>query len=183
MSSSPKKSRSPVRGRHNQPAGGAFPLSAAILVDSDSSKTKKNSNGGVMITREEIKCAFDFLDADQTGRLSLANLKGKLGVFFPDMTAKEYRFLMNNKRELTLDDLAELLIDNEVTNFDPVQEAFNVGQSVLFLLDVNFRVKAYDQNGDGYISGNRLKEIFSYLGFGEISNEEITVLTKVSARK
>ena len=36
------------------------------------------------------------------------------------------RFLMNNKPELTLNDLKELLLDNEVTNFDPVAEAFKV---------------------------------------------------------
>ena len=33
---------------------------------------------------------------------------------------------MNNKPELTLNDLKELLLDNEVTNFDPVAEAFKV---------------------------------------------------------
>jgi hypothetical protein len=31
---------------------------------------------------------------------------------------------MNNKKELQLDDLKGLLLDNEVVNFDPVYEAF-----------------------------------------------------------
>lgn len=44
------------------------------------------------------------------------------------MTPKEYKFLMNNRKELTIEDLNELLADNEVndTDFDPVAEAFKV---------------------------------------------------------
>ena len=38
------------------------------------------------------------------------------------MPNKEYKFLMNDQSELTLDDLRELLLDNEVKNFDPVAE-------------------------------------------------------------
>lgn len=34
--------------------------------------------------------------------------------------------LMNNKTEMTLEDLKEVLLENEVTNFDPVAEAFKV---------------------------------------------------------
>ena len=36
------------------------------------------------------------------------------------------RFLMNNKLDLKEEDLMELLMDNEITNFDPVAEAFKV---------------------------------------------------------
>jgi calmodulin len=95
-------------------------------VTSANDKVKKNAKGGVLVTPEEMKLAFDFLDTDKSGKISLANLKKRLSVFFPNMTAKEYRFLMNNKREMTLQDLQELLTDNEVTGFDPVAEAFKV---------------------------------------------------------
>lgn len=33
---------------------------------------------------------------------------------------------MNNMAEMTMDDLREVLLENEVTNFDPVAEAFKV---------------------------------------------------------
>lgn len=99
-----------------------------------SDKVKKNAKGGVLVTQEEMKLAFDFLDTDKSGKISLANLKKRLGVFFPNMTAKEYRFLMNNKREMTLHDLQELLTDNEVTGFDPVAEAFKVLNSLVLLV-------------------------------------------------
>lgn len=42
------------------------------------------------------------------------------------MTAKEYRFLLNNKKEMNVEDLKELLLENEVSNFDPVAEAFKI---------------------------------------------------------
>jgi len=130
---------------------------------SSEQKVKKNARGGVHITQDEIKLAFDFLDTDKTGKLSLANLKKRLGVFFPNMTAKEYRFLMNNRREMTVQDLKDLLIDNEVTNFDPIAEAF----------------KAYDPAGEGCISAAKLREVFENFGFGEITDHEIEIITRV----
>lgn len=33
---------------------------------------------------------------------------------------------MNNKAEMTMDDLREVLLENEVKSFDPVAEAFKV---------------------------------------------------------
>lgn len=39
---------------------------------------------------------------------------------------QEARVIMNNKAEMTMDDLREVLLENEVTNFDPVAEAFKV---------------------------------------------------------
>jgi Ca2+-binding EF-hand superfamily protein len=54
-----------------------------------------------MVTPEELRAAFSFLDADKTGMISMTGLKKRLGVFFPEMSAKDYRFLMNNKKELT----------------------------------------------------------------------------------
>ena len=85
------------------------------------------------LSQEEIKSAFAFLDVDKSGQVSLANLKKRLGVFFPDMTPKEYKFLMNNRKELTIEDLNELLIENEISDadFDPVAEAFKVLQEYL----------------------------------------------------
>ena len=83
------------------------------------------------LSQEEIKSAFAFLDVDKSGQVSLANLKKRLGVFFPDMTPKEYKFLMNNRKELTIEDLNELLVENEISDadFDPVAEAFKVFHS------------------------------------------------------
>lgn len=40
---------------------------------------------------------------------------------------------MNNKTEMTMDDLREVLLENEVTNFDPVAEAFKVSQDIIYI--------------------------------------------------
>ena len=70
---------------------------------------------------------------------------------------------MNNKRELTENDLVELLHDNEVTNFDPVFEAF----------------QAYDSEGDGHITTERLRDVFAAFGLGELSSSELEILMRV----
>ena len=74
------------------------------------------------------------------------------------MPAKEYRFLMNNKNEMSFDELRDLLIDNEVKNFDPVAEAF----------------KVYDPEGSGFVDTEVLRSIFESLGFGEITDDGAT---------
>mmetsp|Transcript_3598 Transcript_3598/g.10917 ORF Transcript_3598/g.10917 Transcript_3598/m.10917 type:complete len:119 (-) Transcript_3598:326-682(-) len=65
----------------------------------------RNSKGGVLVTDEELRAAFDFFDVENSGTITLANLRKRLGVFYKNMPAKEYRFLMNNKNEMTLEDL------------------------------------------------------------------------------
>ena len=122
----------------------------------------RNSRGGVLVTDDELKSAFDFFDVEGSGKITQAQLKKRLGVFYKDMPNKEYKFLMNDQSELTLDDLRELLLENEVKNFDPVAEAF----------------KVYDPEGTGFIDTSVLKAIFENLGFGEISEDDLAVLTR-----
>lgn len=77
-----------------------------------------------------------------------------------------HSFLMNNRREITANDLTELLVDNDITGFDPVYEAF----------------KAYDPENEGFISENKLREIFMAFGLGEVSSTELDILTRVHIR-
>lgn len=46
------------------------------------------------------------------------------------MHMREFRFLMGGETEITLDSLKSLLADNEIKGFDPVAEAFKVGERV-----------------------------------------------------
>lgn len=71
---------------------------------------------------------------------------------------------MNNKKELSMDDLKELLLENEISNFDPVAEAF----------------KIFDPHGEGTLDGSKLRAAFVSFGFGELSDEEFEVLKRVS---
>ena len=76
----------------------------------DLSKVPKNSRGGVLVTPQEIQSAFQFFDLDGTGKITMGNLKKRLSVFYSNMPNKEFRFLMNNKPEMTMKDLEDLLI-------------------------------------------------------------------------
>ena len=70
--------------------------------------------------------------------------------------------LLQNQSELTINDLRNLLKDNEITNFDPVAEAF----------------KVYDPEGSGFVDTSVLQAIFENLGFGEITQDDLAVLTE-----
>ena len=63
-----------------------------------------------------------------------------------------------------MDDLKDLLMDNEVTNFDPVAEAYRV----------------FDQHGEGALSGDKLRQAFVAYGMGELADEELDILIRVS---
>ena len=45
-------------------------------------KVRKNANGGVLVTADEIQAAFNLLDSDKNG-VSLPVLKKRLGIMFP----------------------------------------------------------------------------------------------------
>ena len=55
-------------------------------------KVKKNSKGGVLIAPEEIQMAFQLLDVEKSENISLQNLKRRLGVLFPELSVKDYRY-------------------------------------------------------------------------------------------
>ncbi len=105
-----------------------------------------------------------FLCCRRVGAITVSNLKKRLGVFFPDLSAKEYRFMMNNKKELAIEDLHEMLDNNDISNFDPVEEAF----------------KLYDVENEGYINKLRLREIFDAYGFDGMTTEDVDILAKAA---
>lgn len=49
-----------------------------------------------VLTREDVEAAFDFLDVDGSGLLTLSNLKERLSAFYPNLTSKEYKFLIED---------------------------------------------------------------------------------------
>ncbi|CAM9997094.1 unnamed protein product [Laminaria digitata] len=71
---------------------------------------------------------------------------------------------MNNKADMTIDDLREVLLENELTKFDPVAEAF----------------KAYDPEGTGFMDAEILRNVFDNLGFGHLSDEDLLVLVEAA---
>ena len=128
------------------------------------SAVRKNEAGGVYVSPEEIASAFEYLDPEGTGKLTVGQLKRRLHPFFPDLTTKDYKYLMKHKKEIVIEDLHSLLDANEIKDFDPVAEAF----------------KSYDPENKGFISKDKLKDIAESFGFGNLSLEEIHLLTKAA---
>lgn len=124
------------------------------------SSVKRNSKGGIHVSPSELHQAFEFFDVDGKGFITIQDLKKRLGVFYQNLSLREYKFLMNNKQELTEQELYALLANNELTNYDPVAEAF----------------KIYDPNETGYIDLEVFREILSNLGFGDITDQDIQTL-------
>lgn len=135
---------------------------APVDVAQNFSKVKRNAKGGISITKEEIAMAFAAMDTSKAGYLTIQSLKKCLSAFYPDMTTKEYRFLMNNQKELTIDDIEQFVIDNEISNFDPVAEAFN----------------AYDPKGTGFMCEEKLRKVYQAFGLGELTDEELMIIKK-----
>lgn len=49
------------------------------------------------LTREDVQAAFEFFDVNQTGVLNMSSLKMRLSAFYPNLTSKEYRFLLEDQ--------------------------------------------------------------------------------------
>eukprot|EP00746_Dinoflagellata_sp_MGD_P000156 gnl/MRDRNA2_/MRDRNA2_100269_c0_seq1.p1 gnl/MRDRNA2_/MRDRNA2_100269_c0~~gnl/MRDRNA2_/MRDRNA2_100269_c0_seq1.p1 ORF type:complete len:203 (+),score=54.79 gnl/MRDRNA2_/MRDRNA2_100269_c0_seq1:74-610(+) len=120
----------------------------------------KNDKGGLLITEEELKIAWDFFDQKGTNRLTASDIKRRLQTFYKNVSTKEIKFLLNNQPEITFEELYNLLKDNQLTNFDPVKEAF----------------KVYDPNDTGFVDMNVVKDFFQGLGYGEISDEDTKII-------
>lgn len=85
-----------------------------------------NSKGGVLVTKEELRLAFQYFDKRKKQAITKSDLKdafAKPGM--SKLTNKELRTIFP---EDTMDynTLEQLLIENEITEFDPVKEACKV---------------------------------------------------------
>jgi Ca2+-binding EF-hand superfamily protein len=120
-------------------------------------------DAGIKITREEVEAAFNFFDVSGRGVLRPKDLKARLSAFYPNMTNKEYRFLISEPN-FTVETLWQLLSNNNISNFDPVKEAF----------------KVYDPHDTGYVDPEVLKGIMARMGYGEMTKDDMEVLIKTA---
>ncbi len=90
---------------------------------------------------EDLKAAFEFFDINKRGVITAADLKSRLsrisfisispnnhislrtrlGIFYKNLPAREYKFLINEP-DFTYQSLHKLLVNNELRDFDPVKE-------------------------------------------------------------
>ena len=123
----------------------------------------RNEKGGVLVTEEEIEAAFKFFDTDKNNCITSANLKDRLKIFNENLTNREIKQILQGKNSITLNDLKDLLLQNDVKDFDPYSEAFQF----------------YDPNGTGFIDVDIIRNVFKLLGHGDIDDEEMNALIDV----
>ena len=70
---------------------------------------------------------------------------------------------MTGKDVLSIDDLYGILKNNELENFDPVTESF----------------KYLDPQGIGQVNMERLKELFSFMGYGDLTENDLKLILEV----
>ena len=119
--------------------------------------------GSLNIDDEELDAAFEFFDVDKTGKITAANLKERLGAFYKNLPQKEIKLLLGDG-PFTKETLRSLLQNNDLGGYDPTREAF----------------KAYDPNGTGYVDTDTLRTIFSSLGYGDITDDDLAVLIETA---
>mmetsp|Transcript_82859 Transcript_82859/g.173490 ORF Transcript_82859/g.173490 Transcript_82859/m.173490 type:complete len:172 (-) Transcript_82859:96-611(-) len=124
----------------------------------------RNDKGGLLITQEELKVAWDFFDTNGKNKLTSSDVKKRLQTFYKDISTREVKFLLNNQPEITFEELYALLKDNQLTNFDPVKEAF----------------KVYDPHNTGFVDMDMIRTFFKDLGYGDISDEDAKIILETA---
>ena len=107
-----------------------------LSVSDEALKTgdKNVGAGSLHVDDDELAAAFDFFDVEGRSKLTVADLKARLGAFYKNLPQKEIKLLLGNGK-FTKETLRQLLMNNDLGAYDPTREAF----------------KAYDPNGTGYV--------------------------------
>lgn len=129
----------------------------------EKSTVARNEKGGILISDEELKIAWDFFDPKSLGKLTAPDIKKRLSSFYKNVSVKEIRYLLNNQPEISFEELRDLLKENTLKNFDPVKDAF----------------KVYDPQDTGYVDLAVVQEFFQSLGFGELSEEDSKLIQEM----
>lgn len=118
------------------------------------------------MTEEDIDVAFKLLASGGDGsggssssRVGVKQLTERLRCFRPGLEAEEAAFTMGDERFLTTRYLKDLLLDNTITHFDPIAEAW----------------RCYDPEGTGRVDKAALVGIFSRLGM-PMTDEDVGIL-------
>jgi len=129
------------------------------MADKDD-KSGKKLHEHIQINEDELAIAWDFFDTNGAGKITAGDVKRRLSAFYKNISSKEIKFLLNNQPEITFTDFHALLSDNQISNFDPIKEAF----------------KVYDPQGTGFVDTDVIKEIFANLGYGEVTAEDLRII-------
>jgi len=132
-----------------------------------STKFPRNSKGGVPVKDEDISLAFEFFQSfGNEGKqvLTLKNMKECFQALNKNLSKKELMLMFAGKDSITLQEVRDLLLDNQISTIDPISEAFSV----------------LDPTNTGFVQDTKIRKIFENFGFGDLSAEELLVLVDES---
>mmetsp|Transcript_4526 Transcript_4526/g.12617 ORF Transcript_4526/g.12617 Transcript_4526/m.12617 type:complete len:176 (-) Transcript_4526:1365-1892(-) len=144
--------------KNNNPPTRRRPITTCIRKSAcaTSDAVLKNSNGGVLIAADEIDAAFRFLDTESSGKIKPKVMKERLAILNRNVSKTDVLGLFGGKDSINIQDMTELLLDNELKDFDPVAESF----------------EALDPTGSGFAESELLRKIFRNLVFGGKCSEK-----------
>lgn len=100
--------------------------------------TKFSKEWGNVHRRRGTKCNFRIFRSRKYWIYILWNSKSKylaeqqekLSAFYKNISPKEIKFLLDGKKQISRQELKELLTHNDIEGFDPIAEAFKVQRSL-----------------------------------------------------
>lgn len=143
---------SPLLATHQLAQPPATPSSA-----SSTSIPTHNSKGGIYVSPADVHSAFSFLDPDHTGVITAESILERLRIFYPNLTEKDCEFLMNGQTSFSEAKLFELVSSNQLTNFDPMAEAF----------------KVFDPHRTGFAEVDTLRSILAQFGYKDLARADL----------
>lgn len=112
-------------------------------------------------SEEDIILAFKFFDAEG-GKITKKSVKEKLAIFNKKLTKSELNTIFCGQDSITSEEVKNLVNNKEfMLTKDPVEEAFAI----------------LDPAESGVIDEDHLKKLCAKIGLGDITDEELKLLT------
>lgn len=150
---------------------------------------RKNAKGGFLVTGREVRAIFETLDTEKKGVISLYGLRHKLTLLMPGFAPRDCASLFAGSSEISELDLLQLLEDNDMQKFDPVQSVFDSLLAVppgalrdgsRYKAALTSRGTNNKQSSDSSDESNLdvllLADIFEAMGMGHLSSEELSIV-------
>jgi len=122
--------------------------------------TKNTEDHGVEVKDEDIELAFEFF-GQKDGNITPSSLRSVFLALNKKLTTKELKTIFDGKNSMSIQEVKFFLKDYTI-EMDPVVEAFSI----------------LDPTHSGFLSDERLNKIFSNLGYGDLTEEELAALVQ-----
>lgn len=131
------------------------------MASKDKGGVRRNAKGGVLVKSSDLQSLMELFDRSGKGYITPSDVVSVGKVFFPGMNDADVRAMMSRRSKMTEESLAELLCDNDLQGYDPVEEAFGV----------------LAKGGDA-IEPAALKEVLLKLGVRHVTDEDMRALLR-----